>query len=80
MTLEPAAFYSARMEDELQKLEEKILALIARIEALREANGELGRELAFAREHNRALTQRMRAASDRLDALISRLPEETTGR
>ena len=80
MTLEPAAFYSARMEDELQKLEERILALIARVDALREANGELRRELAFAREQNRALTQRMRAASDRLDALILRLPAETTGR
>jgi chromosome segregation ATPase len=65
------------MDDELGDLERKVDALIGRVEALREANAALERELAGAREQNRVLAARMRAASARLDALIARLPTDT---
>lgn len=74
MTLAASAFYSDRMDDDLAVLEQKVVALIARLHALREANQALAAELAEARARNRELAQRMRAASSRLDALIARLP------
>lgn len=70
-----AAFYSLGMEEELDLLEQKLALLVARSEALCDANATLRRELASAQERNRALAQRMQAASSRLDALLDRLPE-----
>lgn len=64
------------MEDEFDALEQKLLLLIARSNALCEANDMLRRELARAQERNQALTQRMQAASARLDGLLERLPED----
>ena len=69
------AFYSRGMDDELDVLEQKLALLIARSDALCEANETLRRELASAKERNRAFAQRMQAASVRLDALLDRLPE-----
>jgi chromosome segregation ATPase len=76
LTLARAAFYSGRMTDELARLEQKVYALVALVEELREANADLVRDVAAAREQNRALAQRMQAASARLDALIARLPSD----
>lgn len=70
-----AAFYSPVMEDELDALEEKLALLIARSDALCDANDTLRRELDHLQERNRVLTERMRAASARLDGLLERLPE-----
>jgi chromosome segregation ATPase len=64
------------MDDDLARLEQKVYALVALVEELREANAALSRDLAKATEHNRALAQRMRAASARLDSLIARLPSD----
>lgn len=63
------------MDEDLELLEQKLALLIARSDALCEANDTLRRELASAKERNRALAQRMQAASTRLDTLIERLPE-----
>jgi hypothetical protein len=63
------------MEADLAVLEHKLALLIARVEALREANASLERDLAQARARNRELSQRIEAASIRLDALLERLPE-----
>lgn len=76
MTPPLAGVKIGRMDDELARLEGKVQALIAHAEALREANALLLRDLANAREQNRVLTQRMKEASARLDALIARLPAE----
>ena len=65
------------MEDDLARLEQKVYALVALVEELREANAALSRDLATTAEHNRVLAQRMRAASARLDSLIVRLPSDT---
>ncbi|MDH5286138.1 MAG: cell division protein ZapB [Betaproteobacteria bacterium] len=64
------------MTDDLARLEQKVYALVALVEELREANADLVRDVAAAREQNRALAQRMQAASARLDALIARLPSD----
>jgi chromosome segregation ATPase len=63
------------MDEDLELLEQKLALLVARSDALCEANDTLRRELASAKERNRALAQRMQAASTRLDALIERMPE-----
>ena len=76
MTLRPGAFYSDRMTDDLALLEQKVYALVALVEELREANAALARDVAAAEEQNRTLAQRMQAASARLDALIARLPSD----
>jgi chromosome segregation ATPase len=64
------------MDDDLARLEQKVYALVALVEELREANAALTRDAAIAREQNRVLAQRMHAASARLDALIARLPSD----
>ena len=75
MTLGSGRFYSGRMmERDLDDLERKVAALVARIEALREANVRLARELDGARERERDHALRMEAARGRLDALIEQLP------
>ena len=66
----------AGIEAELDALEQRVHALIAHAAGLHEANAALLRDLADAREQNRMLAQRMKAASARLDALIARLPAE----
>jgi septal ring factor EnvC (AmiA/AmiB activator) len=63
------------MEADLAVLEHKLALLITRVAALREANASLERDLAQARARNRELSQRIEAASIRLDALLERLPE-----
>jgi hypothetical protein len=62
------------MNDDLDSLEQKLATLIAHVDALRATNEVLRRDLAQANERNRALAQRMQAASARLDAVLERLP------
>jgi len=63
------------MDSELAGLEHKLAALLAEYHRLRAENESLHRELARAQEQSRALTDKMAAASSRLDALLQRLPE-----
>jgi FtsZ-binding cell division protein ZapB len=62
------------MDADLDELERKVAALIASVQALREANDRLERELGAARERERVVAERMEAARGRLDALIGQLP------
>ena len=62
------------MDADLDELERKVAALIASVQALREANDRLDRELGAARERERVVAERMEAARGRLDALIGQLP------
>jgi chromosome segregation ATPase len=64
------------VDDDLARLEQKVYALVALVEELREANAGILHDLGAAREQNRALAQRMHAATARLDALIARLPAD----
>jgi len=68
--------YSARMDQDLAALEQKLTSLIAHTRALRAANESLRRELAAAHERQRQMMMRMEQASARVDALIARMPGE----
>jgi cell division protein ZapB len=63
------------MDSELAGLEHKLAALLAEYHRLRAENESLHRELAGAKEHSQALTEKMAVASSRLESLLQRLPE-----
>ena len=63
------------MDAELSALEERVETLIAYARELRSANGLLRTELLAYQERNRDLSARMTQATERLDALIARMPE-----
>jgi chromosome segregation ATPase len=64
------------VEAELAALEERIATLIAYAHELRAANELLRNELLASQERNRELSTRVAQASDRLDALIARMPAQ----
>ena len=66
------------MDAELAGLEHKLAALLADYHRLRAENESLTREVARAHEQSRALSDKMAAASARLDTLLQRLPEATS--
>jgi chromosome segregation ATPase len=72
-TPEPAT--SPVVEGDLALLETKLATLVAHTRALRAANEALRNDLNSAYEKNRVLAERVAAASQRLDALLARLPE-----
>jgi cell division protein ZapB len=63
------------MDAELAGLEHKLAALLAEYHRLGAENESLKRELVQAQERSHVLSERMAAASKRLDALLQRLPE-----
>src|SRR5450631_842325 len=63
------------MDAELAGLEHKRAALLAEYHRLRAENESLKRELARAQEQSRAMSEKMAAASSRLDSLLQRLPK-----
>ncbi len=63
------------MDSELAGLEQKLAALLAEYHRLRAENESLQRELARAQEQSRTLSDKVTAASARLDLLLQRLPE-----
>jgi cell division protein ZapB len=63
------------MDSELAGLEHKLAGLLAEYHRLRADNESLQRDLARAKEQNRALAEKMAAASSRLESLLQRLPE-----
>ena len=64
------------MEADLAALDERITTLIAYAHELRSANELLRTELLASQERNRELAARVAQASERLDALLARLPAE----
>lgn len=64
------------MDADLAALEERLDTLIAYARELRAANELLRSELLASQERNRDLTARVTQASERLDALIARMPVE----
>jgi hypothetical protein len=64
------------VDAELSALEERVETLIAYARELRAANELLRIELLASQERNRDLNGRMTQATERLDALISRIPAE----
>ena len=76
MTLARVCPHHSPVDNDLALLEQKLAALIAHTRALRVANEDLRAKLAQAQAHERALDERMRAAANRLDALLARMPAE----
>ncbi|HET8875991.1 MAG TPA: hypothetical protein VFO53_06645 [Casimicrobiaceae bacterium] len=64
------------MDADLAALEERLDTLIAYARELRAANELLRSELLASQERNRDLTARVTQATERLDALIARMPVE----
>ena len=64
------------VDTELAVLEERVETLIAYARELRAANELLRGELLASQERNRDLAARVAQASERLDALIARMPVE----
>jgi len=62
------------MDAELTALEQRIETLIAHARELRSENELLRSELLASQERNRDLTARVAEATERLDALIARMP------
>ncbi len=63
------------IERDLAALERKLATLVTHTRALRAANETLRRDLAAAYDRNRALSARVSAATERIEALLARLPE-----
>ncbi|HEX6794674.1 MAG TPA: hypothetical protein VF304_12560 [Casimicrobiaceae bacterium] len=64
------------MDAELAALEQRIETLIAHARELRSENELLRSELLASQERNRDLAARVAQATDRLDALIARMPAD----
>jgi hypothetical protein len=64
------------VDADLAALEERLETLIAYARELRAANELLRSELLASQERNRDLTARVTQATERLDALIARMPVE----
>ena len=75
MNTSATAVAESGLERDLSLLEGKLATLLAHARELRAANETLRRDLAVAHDRNRALTERVAAAAQRLDALLARLPE-----
>ena len=64
------------MLEQLDALAVRVQELVSHVRQLREENHGLRTELATARSEHAALVERMRTATERLDDLIGRLPEQ----
>ena len=64
------------MEAELNSLDEKISQLVQLCHRLRNDNNELRQDLAAAQNQNKQLTEKIESARQRLESLLSRIPEE----
>ena len=63
------------MESELKSLEEKISQFVQLCKQLRSENMQLRQALAGATSENRHLNHKISAATSRLEALLSHIPE-----
>lgn len=64
------------MEAELDTLDERVSQLVQLCHRLRNDNNELRQELAAAQNQNKLLTEKIESARQRLEMLLSRLPED----
>ncbi len=67
--------YSDLMESELNSLEEKIDQFVSLCQQLRSENIQLRQQLAGATSENKHLAEKINAAANRLEALLSKIPE-----
>ena len=75
MTGRDAGQYSDFMKAELNALDERIRSLIRHVEVLHAENAALRHTLATTESENESLRQKIQAARDRLQNLLSRVPD-----
>jgi cell division protein ZapB len=63
------------MEPELSSLEQKLVQLVQRLQALRAENRELRQQLAARTDENARLGEKLVAARTRIEALLKQIPE-----
>ena len=68
--------YSGAMEADLKSLEEKIYKLISLCSRLREENGQLRDDLSQAQQKTDTLKNNMLLASNKLEVLLSNVPND----
>jgi cell division protein ZapB len=66
--------YSELMESELNSLEEKINQFVRLCQQLRLENIQLRQQLASTASENKHLAEKISAATDRLEALLTQIP------
>lgn len=64
------------MEAELKALEDKVSQLVDLCQRLRAENLQLRQEVAGVQSENRALTEKIGTAKERLEHLLEQIPEE----
>lgn len=67
--------YSEPMESELKSLEDKINQFVRLCQQLRSENIQLRQQLASVASENKHLTKKISAATGRLEALLTQIPE-----
>ncbi len=70
--------YSVAMEAELDSLEARITQLVQVCHRLRSDNTELRQQLTAVQNQNQQLTAKIEAARQRLEGLLSRIPEDAS--
>jgi cell division protein ZapB len=76
LTREDPDHYSVPMEAELDTLDAKITQLIQLCQRLREDNSDLRQQLVATQNQNKQLTDKIEGARNRLEALLSRIPDD----
>ena len=71
--------YSERMEADLKSLEEKISRLVTLCANLREENGQLRGDLSQAQQATDGLKSKMLLASNKLEDLLTAMPNSLEG-
>lgn len=66
------------METELRGLEERVELITGLVRQLRSENAELRQAVLAAQAESRMLREKVEAASERVQRLIERLPEDAT--
>jgi cell division protein ZapB len=64
------------VEAELNTLDDKLSQLVQLCHRLRNDNNELRQDLAAAQNQNKQLTDKIESARQRLESLLSRIPED----
>jgi cell division protein ZapB len=65
------------MDAELRSLEDKVNQVVKLCQRLRSDNHDLRQQLATALNDNKQLAEKIGAASTRLEALLTQIPDET---
>ncbi|NIO43030.1 MAG: hypothetical protein GTO41_24460 [Burkholderiales bacterium] len=64
------------MQAEINSLDEKVQQLASLCQRLRKDNSQLRQQLATARDENQRLSDKITAATGRLESLLEKIPED----